>query len=363
MDLTKMDRSDLARLRGVISTLSTAADLLAEAGLDPEISLTPDATTLRAMPVVDFGTPAPAPVLIERVDEADRAVEIVGPLPVLDQQVVVIRGGGGSLGKSDQGGGSSAVPVLTGPLSDVERAEVIRRSAAGESNLQIAEAMNRRVQTIGLFLAAQGQKGIAKPRAKVDTAAGFQPVGEIAAKVVADVAETMQAGQPVPPAEDAPEPVTDAGMSKDPDVEAGAHQPPSAPTAEDAAATGVAVAGAAPDETPRGDAHTAAERADSTVPAGIRGEQLRIWQHLDRVGYRGMFDADLDLEMCDLLLSGHKSPAVAATLGIDTDAIARRFALLAQPIRDERGRCSLGGQNHLLAVLKARAIRARRAAA
>lgn len=362
MDLTKMDRSDLARLRGVISTLSTAADLLAEAGLDPEISLTPDATTLRAMPVVDFGTPAPAPVLIERVDDLDRAVEIVGPLPVLDQQVMVIRGGGASCGKSDHGGGSPAAPVLTGPLSDDERAEVIRLSAAGKSNIQIAEAMNRRVQTIGLFLAAQGQNGIAKPRAKADTAAGFRPEGEIAAQMVAEVADTMPAGQPVPPAEDAPEPVTDAGMSKGPDVEAGAHQPPSAPTAEDAAATEVAVAGAAPDETPRGNA-PATERADTTVPAGVRGEQLRIWQHLDRVGYRGMFDADLDLEMCDLLLSGHKSPAVAATLGIDTDAIACRFALLAQPIRDERGRCSLDGQSHLLAVLKARAIRARRAAA
>lgn len=357
MDLTRMDRSDLARLRGVVATLSSAADMMAEAGLEPEICITPEATVLRAAPVVDFGKPAPAPVLVEEL----------GPVEIEQTPKATHEPGQGPSRDETPG-------PISGPLTDAERHAILMALRSGASNAQIANDLNRRVQVIGLFLSAHDLAE--RRRAEAESADGFRPVGEIAAAVVAEVTQAIQAGQPADFAEDAPEAVTDAEKSKGPDAEDGPNQVPSAVTAEDAAPTGAAVAGTAPAELPYlAEAVSAVPtpenpasqprpvREKPAVPEGIKGEALRIWQHLDRVGYRGLFDADLDLEMCELLLGGTKAPAVAATLGVDTDAIAKRFALLAQPIRDERGRCSIDGQNHLLAVLKARAIRALRAVA
>lgn len=357
MDLTRMDRSDLARLRGVVATLSSAADMMADAGLEPEISITPEATVLRAAPVVDFGKPAPAPVLVEEL----------GPVEIEQTPKVTHEPAPGPSRDETPG-------PISGPLTDAERHAILMAHRSGASNAQIANDLNRSVQTIGLFLSAHDLAE--RRRAEAESADSFRPVGEVAAAVVAEVIQARQAGQPADTAKDAPDRLTDAEKSEGPDAEGRPDPVPSAVTAEDSAPTGAVLAGTAPAETPQlpklmvavaapeGPASQPRPvREKPAVPEGIKGDALRIWQHLDRVGYRGLFDADIDLKMCELLLGGTKAPAVATTLGVDTDAIAKRFALLAQPIRDERGRCSIDGQNHLLAVLKARAIRARRAVA
>ena len=55
MDLTKMTRGDLATLQDELRTVASAADVLAEGGQEPEISLTAWETAIRCAPLAAFG--------------------------------------------------------------------------------------------------------------------------------------------------------------------------------------------------------------------------------------------------------------------------------------------------------------------
>lgn len=106
-----------------------------------------------------------------------------------------------------------------------------------------------------------------------------------------------------------------------------------------------------------------------TCPDDLYGESRRLWLHLDHLGYgraRGMtedWDAELDHELVERLASGARVGELALDLGIGAEILAARFRALSAPIRDDRDRVTIDGQQRLLAVLKARLLRARRGAA
>lgn len=183
---------------------------------------------------------------------------------------------------------------------------------AGHPNGVIAAVLNRRVQTIGLFLAKPSAK--AAPEV-VDRAedAGFRALGEVAAAVVAEVAQSADV------AEAEGEVVQVEVLQRVND--------------------------------------------DEVMPADLSAEERRIWAYLDSLGYKGRWDADLDHELVELLEGGTKAAQVALDLGIDAGAVKMRWVQLSNCILDHKARPTLAGQKHLLAVLKARLIRARQRAA
>jgi len=128
MDLTNLDRVSLARLTGHLQTIATAADALAEGGLDPEISLTAEATLLRAAPILSHGAEPPEPVLVDPED----AVVIVPAGPIMG-------GGGGGCGPAVPDVAPDAFPEFVSPpaaaADDAPAAEDCEASAAGVEDL------------------------------------------------------------------------------------------------------------------------------------------------------------------------------------------------------------------------------------
>lgn len=158
MDLTNLDRAALARLMGHFALISSAADVLADGGFDPVISLTKSETILRVSPIpldAECGIPDEPTV---RVDPPDCGA-IAVPTPHFSssraQKIAPIE---------------PPAKLISGPLSDDDRQAILRLSAAGQSSAAIAKSLNRRVQTVSLFLASSAQKksiagAVAPPRA------------------------------------------------------------------------------------------------------------------------------------------------------------------------------------------------------
>ena len=202
---------------------------------------------------------------------------------------------------------SAAPEPKLGPLTEAEKEKILSMRQAGHPNGVIAAVLNRGVQAIGLFLAKPSAK--AAPEV-VDRAedAGFRALGDVAAAVVAEVAP-----------------------------------PIASPEAAGEVATPVS----------DGDA----------VPGDLTAEERRIWVYLDNLGYKGIWNADLDHELVEMLVGGTKSAQVALDLNVDAAAVKSRWVNLSACILDAKDRPTIDGQKHLLRVLKARLVRARQRAA
>jgi len=299
MDLTKMSRDDLSTLQGHLRTIGTATDVMAEGGLEPEICLTCEETVIRVAPILSAGVPAPLPdpVLLEPVQvsmpHGDSvpvgAVDVLAEAPIPSQPAVP----------------SAVVPppdapkappaaqpdeLVTGPLSEEERAEILRMDRDGVPRGEIAQALNRRVQVISLFLTAQiGSDGKARHKAPEPPAAPFVHVAEAAAAVVD---KAVAAGAPPAPAVD--------------------------------------------------------------PAADLRGLDRDIWRHLDRLPMAKGWDIEMDLDMVEAFARGSTPAIVAADLGCDSKAVVDRYKALTAVIRDDRGQMTMDGQVRFQNLLRRR---------
>lgn len=235
----------------------------------------------------------------------------------------------------------AAGELLSGPLSEAEKEKILSMHRAGHPNGVIAAYLRRRVHTVSLFVSRPATRALlltSSPAADE----GFRPLGEVAAVVVADAAAQM-AQAPVPEAapvvEAAPEPLPEALPEPLPEA---APQP-------------------APEPLPEALPEPAVVRAVAPggLPPDLSAEERRIWVYLDNLGYKGIWNADLDHELVEMLVGGTKAAQVALDLAIDAGAVKSRWVHLSACILDDKARPTITGQKHLLAVLKARLIRAR----
>ncbi|MES2845621.1 MAG: hypothetical protein V4747_11380 [Pseudomonadota bacterium] len=227
-----------------------------------------------------------------------------------------------------KGLGPSA-PIL-GPLTGAERAQILREVAAGKSRADIARDLNRRVQTVALFITSvEAVQKAATPNKIVDELAAFTKMGH----------EVEPAATSVHPKGSQ---IAQAAAS----VAADAARPalPSKPAT--VAAPAVAVP---PLPIPRDDGRSFRQREIGAMLDGLRA--------------RKGFDAELDLELVEALTKGQKLAVISADLGVDSRALADRWGDLSDPLRDERGRLPMVDQVHLLAELRRKVREARGAAA
>lgn len=326
MDLTKMSRDDLSTLQGRLRTISTAADALSEGGLEPEVCLTCEETVLRAAPILSRGVPGPLPppVLVEPVADAPAARPeswevppiviggeqvAVDPAPAEAAPAVATKAAEPPVAAPAPEGASDdpAPQLVTGPLSDWEKSEILRMDRDGETRRDIADALGRKLQTVALFLTAQiGNDG--KPRHKVAAppAAEFVHVADAAAPVV-----------------------------------------------DQTLAAVAAPAGAAP---------TVAPVPAADPMAGLTAHEREIWTHLMGLRMPKGWDQEMDLDMVEAFARGTKASVIAADFGWDSQAVVDRYKQLTAVIRDDRGHMSIEGQARFQSVLR-RFVQLRRAVA
>ena len=388
-----MTRGDLAALQERLSIISTAAEALAEGQMEPEISLRADQTVITCLPVVGWGDPGPV-VIEERVELCPSTVTAPGAAPETNADPspspppsAKASTGGGKRARPAASGGDGTVKL--GPLTVEERAEILRRHGLGQDSRTIGKALNRRIQTVGLFIAARIEgKGAPIPmkqRASAhETKNGFRAIGEIAAKVVSEI----PAGQPAegdrPPeaAKMAPTPVGDSGAVHDaetgegPEAGDGAHQEPpaqEAPVAGGASTTTDSMPGGEQGGVPR---HSLAEKAPvqigegagvkarlSPVEAPKSAEDRRILDHLQRLTYGPKWTVEDDLEVCEAFQRGSRLDRVALEFGVDAKEIKDRYQRITAVIRDDRGHLTIDGQERILRLLRQLVAAARKGAA
>ncbi|MFC3059497.1 hypothetical protein [Paenirhodobacter populi] len=196
-------------------------------------------------------------------------------------------------------------PVVTGPLSDDEKATVRDMAAKGFTASGIAKTLNRRTQTVALLLSQER-------RPKAET------VGKSAAPAATPAKVAATAGK--------------AAIS--------VAAPPREPSAADAST----------------------ESSAAVLASDLHGENLRIWQFLDALGYEVGFDAELDFDLVDGLAAGTKLGQLALDLDVDAGQLKKRFRALSECVLDRYGKVTIDGQQRLWTMLKARAIRSRKAA-
>lgn len=221
-------------------------------------------------------------------------------------------------GAGDAGDG----PIL-GPFSPVEKAEIQKLHAKGLSNRQIAEQMNRRVQSVGLYLASVKQiKDIPAGQPAKPAAAGTVPA-----------APAAPASAPVSRGTDGAGPDARGRMAKAPPMQA--KPEPAAPVA----------GGAAP------------------VPAAQTPRQREIGAVLNALGYRAPFDAELDLEIAEGFARGMRADMLALDLDLDSKELVGRYKAITASIRDDRGHMSIDDQALMIKELRRRVAEARARAA
>lgn len=206
-----------------------------------------------------------------------------------------------------------------GALEPDERETIIQLSALGQSPKQIAAQLQRRVQSVALFLHS----------VKANQIPAGQPASVVAREPIAE--------KPAEPAQ----------------AVAGGAGP-------DARESGSGPGMPAPD---MGQARAPAPVAGGAGSPTFHGRQRQIDYHLTEVGYRGGWDAELDLELVEGLAQGRKAAEVAMDLDLDPKAVAERFRVLSYPIRDDRDRPTIDGMKDLAEVLRHRVKEARNRAA
>lgn len=206
-----------------------------------------------------------------------------------------------------------------GALEPAERETIIQLAALGQPPKQIAEQLQRRVQSVALFLHS----------VKANQIPAGQPASVVAREPIAEK-----------PAEPAPAVAGGAGPEAR-ESESGPGMP-------------------APD---MGQARAPAPVAGGAGSPTFHGRQRLIDNHLTEVGYRGGWGVELDLELVEGLAQGRKAAEVAMDLDLDPKAVAERFRVLSYPIRDDRDRPTIDGMKDLAEVLRHRVKEARNRAA
>jgi hypothetical protein len=145
MKLQKLSLAELQTLKEGIDTLCAAGSILEDAGLDPIFDLTPGEAVcifpgLDVPPISDELTahqiPAPpAQSASVKMPTAGATGEVAG-------------------GKFEALAPSNTKNLVTGPLTDAERVRIVALDIKGMSRPDIAADLNRRVQTVALYLTA-----------------------------------------------------------------------------------------------------------------------------------------------------------------------------------------------------------------
>lgn len=215
--------------------------------------------------------------------------------------------------------------VLTGPLTEAERRQIIAAIEAGQSRREIAMNMNRRLQTVALFATAW-EKNRPAPTTKEND------------RVVVP-SSSPRLDNPVmtggPDASDAPD------------------------TGQAPAAASVPTADAAPIPAPVQQAAPSPITPDDDRPS----RQRQIGRMLNVVRPRRGFDPELDLEVAEAIMRGDKLPQIALDLGVDGNDLKFRWSDLTSRLRDDRGQLSIDDQKFLLLELRRKVREARGAAA
>lgn len=208
---------------------------------------------------------------------------------------------------------ASAAPVqqATGPLTEAEKKAIRISVELGMDATAIAGLLNRRVQTVALYIS----RHLAAKSTEIPSG---QPV------------PAHQAGEdpapeaPASPADEGPEPVAQV-------------LPEEAP-----------VAGGAPNVAP-----AAAPFSNAPRPAWWR----EIEAVLNALGHKAPWTPELDLALVQGLTSGTPIEVLADELGVERAAIRARFVAMTPGCVDRRGARSVSfeAQQHLIEVLRDRA--------
>jgi hypothetical protein len=326
MDLTRMDRAALAQLQRDLARVQTAADALAADGCEPEITLGAAETVLRAPSILCFGA-EPEPVLVEKT-EIDIEPAVPAPTP---PGGAAVPAGGKSSQAGPAGRQTTAKDLVTGPLSERERAEIIRRHADGAIAADIAAALHRKPQVVALFLLAQERKA-----------------ESLALRVPR---MNQKAGQPAPePGQAATDKI---GTGRTPATAEGMADP-AAPGAGGAAGIEDGMSAEIARAVAAGAVASRAAIAPAEVPDDLHGEARLIWRALVALRQAPGWDIETDLEICEAFGRGTKVAHLALELGIDAVAITQRYKALTAVIRDDRGHMSIEGQTLFITLLRRR---------
>jgi hypothetical protein len=192
--------------------------------------------------------------------------------------------------------------VALGPLTEMEKAAAQRMAKDGFDARAIATKLNRRVQTVALYLNLLARNGAtAAAPAAPDEQTGPDPVPCAVAPVV------MASGESVL-LEALPQPAPAVPVD-----------PPSADVAD------------------------------------LTGRQRSLLSHLAALESKDPWTPDVDLALFEGLARGFKLGMVAVDLGVDPREAKRRFDAVVSPVTDMRGNIVLDGQRDLLVALRRRA--------
>lgn len=232
MNFAWMTVEDLRAFHGRLSRVIESCGPLERADLHPEISLSDGETLIRCAPVLPFGTPdlavvepvAPAPEAYIHPEFQVTASEYTARFPITASEYTAILGKElipadcGQVVVQEEPAPEAALrdaervesaaveaPVPTpivakaglkeGPLSDSEKLAILDGHARGETSKDIGRRLNRKPQTIGLYINMMTRTG-----ALDDDPAPVAPVPAAAAKPVAPVAPV----DATPPVQTAP---------------------------------------------------------------------------------------------------------------------------------------------------------------
>jgi hypothetical protein len=151
MKLQKLSLAELQQLQTGIDTLCAAGSILEKAGLDPIFDLTPGEAVC-IFPGLDV-----PPISDELPNSAELTAHQIPAPPAQSASVKMPTAGAtGHVagGKFEALAPGNTKDLVTGPLSDAERVRIVALDIKGMSRPDIAADLNRRVQTVALYLTA-----------------------------------------------------------------------------------------------------------------------------------------------------------------------------------------------------------------
>lgn len=332
MNLNWIGCEDLRAFRDCIDIVVSACGPLEKAGFCPEISLSDAETLIRCEPILP--EMAPGLTLVEpdvppASFEVEPAVDTAAPVAVPEVAAVEVsppaKAEPAPVAKPALAATAPAekpAALIEGPLSDAEKALIMKMTAAGRSSREVGAALNRKSQTVGLFLSSQAlaadkaeEKAQAEAQSRLNAVRnGFRSVRECADPIVKDVTRAVTSPPSAPVPDTLPGPVP---------------APVSVATPQDVAVRDV-IAQKKP----------------------LSGLDRVIVAHLDSLPVEQDWDLTWDMGVCQAFAAGTKLAQVALDHGMDAQWIKQRYALVTQPIRNDRGHLTIEGQERMLHLLR-----------